>query len=174
MDVIVDPLRTTRLVLTPVRPDDVDAIFQVARTPESIEDYQRAASTPADVAEWLLPTIDGRDAAWTIRADDVVIGLVSLEPDDSWAAAATAELGYFVDVGHSGRGVATEAATAAVDWAWSATSIERITAGVTVRNPASLRVLEKLGFDHVRTVPDDWEWDGQRFDSAYYELARPD
>ncbi|MEM8619372.1 MAG: GNAT family protein [Actinomycetota bacterium] len=165
-------LTTARLRLTPAQHDDVDALFTIAREPASIEDYQRAARSPADVSAWLGPTVDGRDAAWTIRSHDVVIGFVSLEPDDDWPAATSAELGYFVDAARAGAGIATEAADAAIRWAWSSTTIGRITAGVTVRNPASIRVLEKLRFEYLQTVPDDWEWDGRLWDSAYYELRR--
>ncbi|MEO1058840.1 MAG: hypothetical protein AAFY28_18190, partial [Actinomycetota bacterium] len=65
MEFTADPLRTVHLRLVPVRRDDVDALFRIARTPASIEDYQRAASrsatcAPGTVAHPTCPNMRGR------------------------------------------------------------------------------------------------------------------
>ncbi len=152
---------------------DVDDLFRIARVPESIEDYQRAATSRDDVLEWLQPAIDGDEQAWVIVAGGATVGLVSLEPDGDLDGAVVAEVGYFVDVGQAGRGYATDALRAVAAWAFESTTIHRLDAGISMRNPASLRVVEKVGFQHVRTVERDWEWDGRLWDSAYYELHAP-
>lgn len=158
--------------LAPVRIEDVDALFEIARKPDSIEDYQRAATERGDVLAWLGPAIDGAELAWTIRRADRIVGLISLEPAGPASTATVAEIGYFVDIASSGQGYASDAAHAVVRWAFTKTSIERVTAGISLRNPASVRVVEKVGFVHVKTVANDWEWDGKLWDSAYYELTR--
>ena len=158
------------VVLRPVAASDVDSLVRIARVPESIEDFQRAATNRDDVLAWLQPAIDGDEVAWVIVAGAQVIGLVSLEPDGALEGAEAAEVGYFVDVERAGNGYATDAVRAVAAWAFGSTTIRRLDAGVSLRNPASLRVVEKAGFRHVRTVERDWEWDGELWDSAYYEL----
>lgn len=57
-----------------------------------------------------------------------------------------AELGYEIAPAHWGRGLATSSVRAAVNWAFTASVIRRIHAYVWVGNVASIRVLEKSGF----------------------------
>ena len=58
------------------------------------------------------------------------------------------ELGYWIARRHWGRGYATEAGTALVEIA-RALKLERLQASHFIDNPASGRVLEKLGFEPV-------------------------
>jgi len=56
------------------------------------------------------------------------------------------ELGYWFGVSYWGKGYATEAAQALIDFAFTALECTELRAGAIVRNPASRRVLEKCGF----------------------------
>ncbi len=56
------------------------------------------------------------------------------------------ELGYWIASAHWGRGYATEAAAAVVAMARDSLKLERLTSGHFADNPASGRVLAKLGF----------------------------
>lgn len=56
-----------------------------------------------------------------------------------------AELGYWIGVPYWGRGYATEAARAVMDYGFGALGLHRIVARHFPRNPASGRVLAKLG-----------------------------
>ncbi|GJL92407.1 GNAT family N-acetyltransferase [Hyphococcus sp.] len=56
------------------------------------------------------------------------------------------ELGYWVSASARGRGVATEAASAVVQFAFDRLGAQMILAGHYTDNPASGRVLQKLGF----------------------------
>ncbi len=67
------------------------------------------------------------------------IGLVRV-PDH-----ASAELGYWIDVAAWGHGYATEAAMAVCNCAFTTLGVHRIAAPHLVRNPASGRVMQKLG-----------------------------
>lgn len=64
------------------------------------------------------------------------------------------EILYGIDPLLWGRGYATEAARALLDWAFRETALTRIFAGADAPNRASFRVLEKLGmrYDGVRTT----------------------
>ena len=56
------------------------------------------------------------------------------------------ELGYWLGVPFWGRGYATEAARALIDYAFAELGHETLSSGARVTNPASRRVLEKCGF----------------------------
>ena len=56
------------------------------------------------------------------------------------------ELGYWIGRPHWGRGYATEAGRALLDYARNSLRIQRLSAGHFIDNPASGRVLAKLGF----------------------------
>jgi RimJ/RimL family protein N-acetyltransferase len=63
-----------------------------------------------------------------------------------------AELGYWVGVPYWGRGFATEAARAMIEFGFRRLSLHRIYAHHFVRNPASGRVMEKAGMQHEGTL----------------------
>lgn len=66
------------------------------------------------------------------------------------------EIGYWVHVDHSGRGLATEASRALTDAAFGIPGIERVRIRCEERNAASARVPEKLGYTSLGLeVPDD-------------------
>lgn len=66
------------------------------------------------------------------------------------------EFGYWFGRAWWGRGYATEAAEAALDWAHRIWGKRAILAGFFADNPASRRVLEKAGFLHTGVVEQRW------------------
>lgn len=61
-------------------------------------------------------------------------------------AFQNAYLGYWIDEAHQGRGLMTEAVEAATSFAFTQAGLHRVQAAVMPRNPASIRVLEKVGY----------------------------
>ena len=84
------------------------------------------------------------------REDPALLGAIGLVVA---AAHARAELGYWIGKEHWGRGYATEAARAVVEHGFSAMDLNRIVARRLARNPASGRVLEKIGMRHEGRLP---------------------
>jgi RimJ/RimL family protein N-acetyltransferase len=76
----------------------------------------------------------------TLR-DETVIGASSIMSHEN-----APELGYWLGVPHWGKGYATEALHAVIDYAFTDLNHESLQAGARVTNPASRRVLEKCGF----------------------------
>jgi ribosomal-protein-alanine N-acetyltransferase len=74
--------------------------------------------------------------------DGVVIGCTDVDQIRDGCGS----LGYWFDEACWGQGLATEAAQAAVDFAISQLRLRRLVSGHASDNPASGRVLEKLGF----------------------------
>ena len=66
-------------------------------------------------------------------------------------------IGYRLSAENWGKGIATETAKLLVDYLYSRTDTEIITASTMIENHASARVLEKCGFIRTaRAVPEDW------------------
>lgn len=59
-----------------------------------------------------------------------------------------ANLGYFLDEAHNGKGYMTEAVVAVLELAFVKQGLHRVQAGIMPRNERSRRVLEKAGFRH--------------------------
>jgi RimJ/RimL family protein N-acetyltransferase len=66
-------------------------------------------------------------------------------------ASGAVELGYWISRAHWGRGFATEASRALIDIA-RALGIARLEASHFIDNPASARVLDKLGFESTGII----------------------
>ncbi len=67
------------------------------------------------------------------------------EPDLLQPLRPSVEIGWRLDPAAWGRGFATEAAAAVVDWAFSALQLKRLVAVVHLDNLASHRVADKIG-----------------------------
>lgn len=62
-------------------------------------------------------------------------------------ARISAEMGYWLSEQYWGRGIATRAVTAMSEWAFDNYKLTRVFAMAFVHNNASVRVLEKSGFE---------------------------
>ena len=80
--------------------------------------------------------------AITLRADKDLIGGIALRLEREHERA---ELGYWIGKPYWNRGYATEAAKAVVAYSFKVLKLNRIHAFHFTRNPASGRVLEKVG-----------------------------
>jgi RimJ/RimL family protein N-acetyltransferase len=74
------------------------------------------------------------------------------------------EIAYAVEAAHQGKGYATEAATALVDYAFNNEQVRVVRAHTLPQPSASTRVLTKCGFRRIGEVidPDDglvWRWE---------------
>lgn len=143
-------LHTARLTLRPFVPDDAPRVRELAGA------YEVAQTTlnlphpyPEGAAEaWIAthgPAWDaGERATYAIaeREGGALVGAIALAIS---AQHARGELGYWVGVPYWNRGYATEAARALAGLAFGALGLHRVQARHFVRNPASGRVMQKLG-----------------------------
>ena len=80
--------------------------------------------------------------AITLRENDLLIGAISLLIKRDWDSA---EMGYWVGKEYWGKGHCSEAARAVLDYGFNVVGLNRIHASYMDRNPASGRVMEKIG-----------------------------
>lgn len=64
----------------------------------------------------------------------------------TWGSARWGMAGYWVDVGHAGRGIAPAALALAADHMFGPMRLHRLEVAIRPENVKSLRVVEKLGF----------------------------
>ena len=106
-----------------------------------------------------------------LRETDELIGVIGLETN---LLHRRAELGYFIDVAHWGRGYATEAARAMVRHAFDVLGLHRVEARHMVDNPASARVLEKIGMRQEGVLRESIERFGRFHDAVVWGLLSAD
>ena len=143
-------LRTSRLLLRVPSVADDRAIFEGYATDPDVTRYLRwrPHASLADTIAFLHQTIaaieTGAEAQWVIEpyALERPIGMIGFR-----LAGHAAELGYVLERAWWGRGYATEAAKAVVDWAVAEPGIYRAWAVCDVEHQASARVLEKVGME---------------------------
>ena len=155
---VMDPLIDTgRLVLRRFVPDDLDAFYELGSRPEIIRYAQSAPIASREVALEFMRTAPFHDYAtygygrfacvW--KPTGAVIGFSGIkfvpEINDN-------ELGYRFLPEYWGRGLATEAGRASIDFARSALGLKRLVALVHPENAASARVLGKLGFSIEKRI----------------------
>ena len=133
-----------REFLRPFEPARDEAFFTVERQRERIEQS-------AEGDRWM----------WAIVDDGAIAGLIALN-DVLRGALQLANVGYWVDRRHNGRGLASAALADVVDFAFGEAQLHRLEAGTQPDNLASQRVLERNGFEkfgyarRLLLVEGDW------------------
>lgn len=104
------------------------------------------------------------------RAGDRIVGHATLFKWDE--EQKRAEIGYSIRRDRWGKGLATEAVAALIDFAFARLAIRRLEADADPRNGASMRVLEKLGFVREGYLRERWEIGGEIQDAVMYGLLQ--
>lgn len=123
--------------------------FEPVRAPEYFTvDGQRAV-----VAEFLEQHAQGRALPHLVLDDGGrVVGRIVLSAI-AYGPFRSANLGYWVDRAHNGRGLATAATADMVRRAFDDLGLHRVSAGALEHNLASRRVLERNGFVRYGLAP---------------------
>lgn len=161
-------LETERLVLSRLEPPDAGAMFAYRSRPEIFK-YQNWR--PASVDE-ILTFIQGQaeaepftPGAWfqlgvRLREGGTLVGDcgVKVAADD----AQQSEMGVTIAPGHQGRGYATEAQRAVLDFLFDRLGKHRVYASADPRNTASIALMKRLGMrqeaHHVESYWMDGAW----------------
>lgn len=137
---------TERLVLRTPRLEDAKAIAALANDRRIAENTRRIPHPYRldDAEQFIAATagMKGEMALMITRQDGGLIGGCGLSMLDGQAP----EIGYWLGVPHWGKGYATEAVRALIDYAFTELNHTALQAGARVTNPASRRILEKCGF----------------------------
>jgi ribosomal-protein-alanine N-acetyltransferase len=128
-------------------------------------------------AEWIAAHQRQYDAgesmilAITLRATGELVGAIGLRIDRAFNRA---ELGYWVGTAFWSRGYCTEAARAVLDFAFTTLGLNRVHATHLARNPASGRVMQKIGMAREGVARQHVTKWGRYEDLVLYGLIRED
>ena len=163
--------RSERLFLRPAFAEDWRAVLAGVGRCEVVRNLARAPWPygEREAREFVARPQDVRYPNFLVALPEAegapVIGSAGLAPRDG-----ETELGYWIACNHWGRGYATEAARAVIQVARTL-GHRRLVAGHFLDNPASGRVLRKLGFASTGVVTERWsEGRGEAADCAEYAL----
>ncbi len=138
-------LETKRLALRAPRLEDAKMVAMLANDRRIAENTARIPHPyKRSDAEGFIAGANkaGGEAVFLITLrDETIIGACGIVMQER-----TPELGYWLGVNYWGKGYATEALHAVIDYAFTDLAHEALQAGARVTNPASRRVLEKCGF----------------------------
>lgn len=172
-------INASRVSLRWITEQDVDAFYAIYSHPEVMRYWSFPALTERDQAVKLVREIhDGfqRQALlkWGIarRTDDLLIGSITLFNLDF--THRRAEIGYALGRDHWGNGYMQEALTAVIAYAFKELGFHRIEADVDPRNDASIRTVERLGFQREGYLRERWQVSGEIQDALFFGLLRPD
>lgn len=178
----VPELETPRLVLREIDPiRDLDAVYElfaderVALNTDTGPFSDR--SEAEEVVNWFGAIFrNGHGLRWAItEANSPNRDLIGTCGVNIWDRRnSSAEIGYDLMPDYWGRGIATEAVGAMVDWCFENLGLNRIQADVMVDNAASARVLRKLGFVEEGIQRQGGFWRGEYHDLRYFGLLRDD
>ena len=146
-------LTTRRLLLRPSVPADAAAIQrlagarEVAATTLNIPHPYPDGAAEAWIERQARGWAEGNEAGFVIveRASGELVGGIGLRISPNHRRA---EMGYWIAVPYWNRGYCTEAAGAVLRWAFQDLSLHRVHASHFRNNPASGRVMEKIGMRH--------------------------
>jgi [ribosomal protein S5]-alanine N-acetyltransferase len=166
-------LETVRLRLRPYTDADIAELVPLVGAREVAATTLRIAHpyTEEDARKFLvLAQEPGRIwLAVTLRSDGRQIGGAGLVVDEQHKHA---ELGYWLGVSYWGKGYATEAARELLRYGFEDLRLHRIFASHFNHNPASGRILKKLGMRHEGCQREHlYKWD-QFIDSELYGILR--
>ncbi len=143
------PLETPRLHLRRPVEQDADAIISIAGDWEVARRLARLPHPYTDAdARYFFNHVVPNEHQWAIvwRQTGRLIGMIGLAPVPD---GRSAELGYYIARDHWGRGIATEAGLAISRFGFESFGYLKLTSAYHMDNPASGRVLAKLGFTMV-------------------------
>jgi len=155
-------LATDRLLLRFFAPDDAPAVQRLAAAYEIAENtlliphpYPEGAA-----AAWIAShprSPNNHVFAITLHDGGDVAGAIGLEAQPE---RGRGEIGYWIGVPYWNRGYVTEAARAVIGWAFESLGLHRVFAYHFTRNPASGRVLQKIGMTHEGSLRQhEKKWD---------------
>ena len=162
-------LETERLLLREWRDEDLDPYAAMSQDPEVVrhlgEPQDRAASwrgMALQAGHWALRGYGN----WALerKRDGELLGRVGLWSPEGWPGL---ELGWQLARHAWGEGYATEAARAAMAWAWAELRAAELISLIRPENVRSARVAERLGFRPLR----DAELNGHRV--TVFQIERP-
>lgn len=156
-DVTNVTIGTPRLILRPWTSSDLDDLYEYA----SVEGVGECAGwshhKSLDESKVILNIfIEGGKTFAIVRKEDGKVmgsfGLEELSPDPVAGDLYGRELGYVLGKPYWGKGYATEAVQAVIDYCFRNLGYDYLTVAHFLWNDRSRRVIEKAGFQYIKNI----------------------
>ena len=168
-------LITDRLILRPFTLEDVPAQYEMNLDPDvsrytgdggvvGIDEIERRIKDHV-LRDYKMYGYGRMVVEW--KATGEIIGFCGLK---YLSDLNEVDLGYRFVQRYWGKGIATEAGCAVLDFGWKDLGLKRVIAWVLPENVGSVRVLDKLGFHFEKALLED----GQVVHQYAIERARPE
>ena len=170
-------ITTSRVVLRWITEDDVDSLYEIFSDPQVMRYWSTPPLPDREAAVALQREI--ADGNWretmfkwgiALRVSNKIIGtttLFNLNLDNG-----RAEIGYAMAHAYWGKGYMNEALAALVSHVFEEMELRRLEADVDPRNAASIRTLERLGFQREGFLRERWRVNDEIQDALFYGLLR--
>lgn len=161
-----------------VTPDDVPILTELLTAnrdhlapwdPIRPDDYFTVAGQRGVMDTLLAGLAAGTTVPQVILDDGEVVGRITLN-NVIRGPLQSCSVGYWVDAGHTGRGVAGAALALIARVAFGELDLHRIEAGTLLHNVASQRVLERNGFVRFGVAPRAIKIAGRWQDHVLFQL----
>ena len=161
-------LRTERLTLRPLGPDDAEALFPAMTDAETMRWWSRPPfDSIDDLRAYVTPSSADRRSWAVTRDDDCALGFVSA----GLRRPGVSEIGYLFARETWGQGIAREALSALLTQLFSE-GHRRVFADIDPENTPSIRLVERLGFGLEGRLRAEWETHIGVRDTLIYGLLR--
>jgi RimJ/RimL family protein N-acetyltransferase len=173
----MDPVETPRLWLRRPELADAEPFMEILWDAEVVENKQvTLTEAPGDLEQArrrtasLIGHWESRGyGLWTVveKSSGQVIGTVGLQ---NWPGWPGVELAWVLHRSRWGQGLASEAACAALAWAWANTTLDRVISLINADDLRSMRVATKVGEQFERADRDPINGEAIHI----YGIDRPD
>ena len=161
-----DEIRTERLLLRRAKMDDADDMHVIMSNPLAMRYWSTPPHADLDeTARWIASMVEVDPES----SDDFIVSLNG-KLIGKLGAWKLPEVGFLIDPAHWGKGLAKEAMTAFIDRRRGLGSTE-LKADVDPRNLASLKLLERCGFEETHRASGTWQVGDELCDSVYLKLT---
>ena len=170
-------ITTPRIVLRWISEADIDSLYEIFSDPRVMRYWSTVPLPNREAAAELQ-----REIAESNETDSILKWGLALRDSNKVIGTTTlfhlnldngrAEIGYAMGSAHWGKGFMNEALNALVSHAFEVMDLRRLEADVDPRNVASIRTLEKLGFQREGFLRERWHVNGEIQDALFYGLLR--
>lgn len=166
---------TERLILSQLEENDIPSIveFLQHRIFSDLTSNIPYPYTEDDAKFWLKMSKDAFENktgfTFGIRnKEEQLIGAIGLHDRDD----DKAELGYWIGIPYWNKGYVTEAAKAIVNFGFEELELNKIYATHLIHNPASGKIMEKIGMEKEALLKQHVKHDNEYFDLVMYSIFK--
>jgi ribosomal-protein-alanine N-acetyltransferase len=170
-------LETSRLRLREITKDDAEGIFSCFSNEKVTRYYGQETIRHIEQAEhfvefFLKNYIEKRGMRWGIERKDTrgIIGTIGF---NAWSPRHNrAEIGYEIHPSQWGKGYASEAVSKVLEYGFDSLKLTRVGAVVFIDNEASIKLLNKMGFQQEGILRGYMVQNGLAHDTYVYSLLK--